>query len=103
MQPTVTWDLQQIKTEPFDVYSAGGLGNNPRLGIKVAESVPPSKILYYIKAMWLTFCAYGNYENRAKARTRYMQDSLGGAENYKKHIWKNWMRFLLPERIWILL
>ncbi len=38
-----------------------------------------------------------------KARTRYMQDSLGGAENYKKHIWKNWMRFLLPERIWILL
>ena len=72
------------KNGTFDVYSAGGLGNNPRLGIKVAESVPPSKILYYIKAMWLTFCAYGNYENRAKARTRYMQDSLGGAENYKK-------------------
>lgn len=68
----------------FDVYSAGGLGNNPRFGVKVAEAVEPEKILYYIKAMWLTFCAYGNYENRGKARTRYMQEALGGAENYVK-------------------
>ena len=67
----------------FDVYSAGGLGNNPRFGVKVAEGVSPREILYYIKAMWLTFRAYGNYENRAKARTRYMQESLGGAEAYK--------------------
>ena len=35
----------------FDVYSAGGLGNNPRFGVKVAEAVAPEKILYYIKAM----------------------------------------------------
>lgn len=68
----------------FDVYSAGGLGNNPRLGVKMAEAVEPSKILYYIKAMWLTFRAYGNYENRAKARTRYMPETLGGEENYVK-------------------
>lgn len=68
----------------FDVYSAGGLGNNPRFGVKVAEGVEPSRILYYVKAMWLTFCAYGNYENRGKARTRYMQEILGGAENYAK-------------------
>ena len=68
----------------FDVYSAGGLGNNPRFGVKVAEAVDPSKILYYIKAMWLTFLAYGNYENRGKARTRYMQESCGGPERYAK-------------------
>ena len=37
----------------------------------------PEDILYYIKAMVKTFMAYGNYENRAKARTRYMQDTLG--------------------------
>ena len=66
----------------FDVYSAGGLGGFPKLGVKVAEHIEPNQILYYIKAMWLTFRAYGNYENRAKARTRYMQDALGGAENY---------------------
>lgn len=68
----------------FDVYSAGGLGSNPRLGAKVAEAVAPEKILYYIKAMWLTFRAYGNYENRGKARTRYMQEALGGPEAYVK-------------------
>lgn len=68
----------------FDVYSAGGLGNNPLFGVKVGEAVEPDHILYYIKAMWLTFRAYGNYENRGKARTRYMQEALGGAENYAK-------------------
>lgn len=68
----------------FDVYSAGGLGNNPRFGVKVAEAIEPAQILYYIKAMWLTFRAYGNYENRGKARTRYMQEALGGPENYAK-------------------
>lgn len=61
----------------FDVYSAGGLGMNPKKGLCVARNVPPDQILYYIKAMVNTFLAYGNYENRAKARTRYMQDVLG--------------------------
>lgn len=68
----------------FDVFSAGGLGNNARFGVKVAESVAPDQILYYIHAMWLTFCAYGNYENRGKARTRYMQEALGGEEGYRQ-------------------
>lgn len=68
----------------FDVYSAGGLGNNARFGVKVAENIEPEKILYYIKAMWLTFRAYGNYENRGKARTRYMQEMPGGPEKYVK-------------------
>lgn len=68
----------------FDVYSAGGLGNNPRFGVKVAEQVQPEDILYYIKAMWLTFRAYGDYEKRGHARTRYLQEILGGPENYKK-------------------
>lgn len=67
----------------FDVYSAGGLGANPRFGVKVGEGVEPEKILYYIQAMWETFRAYGNYENRGKARTRYMQEKLG-AEGYEK-------------------
>lgn len=68
----------------FDVYSAGGLGNNPRFGVKVAEGIEPEMILYYIKAMWLTFRAYGNYQNRGKARTRYMQEALGSPEKYKE-------------------
>ena len=35
----------------FDVYSAGGLGNNPAFGVKVAEKVEKDQILYYIEAM----------------------------------------------------
>lgn len=66
----------------FNVYSAGGLGNNPKMGICIAEHVEPQKILYYIKAMIETFVAYGNYENRGRARTRYMQDTLG-ADGYR--------------------
>lgn len=66
----------------FDVYTAGGLGNGPAFGIKTAEAVDPDKVLYYAKAMWLTFRTYGNYENRAKARTRFMVETLGGAENF---------------------
>lgn len=61
----------------FDVYSAGGLGMNPKMGLLVASGVRPEKILYYIKAMIEVFLEYGNYENRSKARTRYMQDTLG--------------------------
>ena len=61
----------------FDVYCAGGLGNNPRMGVKVGDHVPGKKVLYYVSAMVLMFMEYGNYENRAKARTRYMQETLG--------------------------
>lgn len=61
----------------FDVYAAGGLGNNPKRGVCVAEGINPNKILYYMKAMVNTFTTYGNYENRGRARTRYMQDTLG--------------------------
>lgn len=68
----------------FDVYSAGGLGNQPKFGVKVAEKVAPDQVLYHVRAMYELFLAYGNYENRAKARTRYMQETLGGPDNYRK-------------------
>lgn len=61
----------------FDVYCAGGMGANPRMGVKVAEQIHGKQILYYIKAMISFFCKYGNYEVRSKARTRYIQDELG--------------------------
>lgn len=61
----------------FSLRIAGGLGNNHRMGVLVDEAVPVGEVLYYIKAMIDTFCAHGNYENRAKARTRYMQETLG--------------------------
>ncbi|MBO5095021.1 MAG: nitrite/sulfite reductase [Lachnospiraceae bacterium] len=61
----------------FTVYAAGGLGNNPKLGVKLAEGAAPSQILYYIKSMVDVFTEYGEYKNRARSRTRYLQDTLG--------------------------
>ncbi|MCM1162592.1 MAG: nitrite/sulfite reductase [Roseburia sp.] len=79
-------DLGFVATEnqTFDVYSAGGLGNNYKMGVLVAQDVEPQKVLYYIKAMVDTFTEYGNYQQRNKARTRYMQEALGGPKQYKK-------------------
>lgn len=72
----------------FDVYCAGGLGNNPKLGVKVAEDVLPENILYYIDAMVRTFVKNGNYTNRARSRTRYLQDTLG-VDGLKEEFNKN--------------
>ena len=47
------------------------------MGVLVDEHVQATEILYYIRAMIETFCQHGNYENRAKARTRFMQETLG--------------------------
>lgn len=73
----------------FDVYCAGGLGNNPMMGVKVHEAVEPEEILYDVRAMVDTFLENGNYENRGRARTRYMQDTLGVdglKEAFLKHL-----------------
>ncbi len=61
----------------FSIYCAGGLGPNPKLGVCVAEHANAEDILYYADGMIRVFTTYGNYENRAKARTRYLQDTLG--------------------------
>jgi sulfite reductase (ferredoxin) len=68
----------------FDVYSAGGLGNNPKLGILIEEGVDPSLVLYYVRAMWEVFREHGNYQNRGRARSRYIPDTLGSEEAYRE-------------------
>lgn len=73
----------------FALRIAGGLGAmNHRMGVLVDEAVKPREVLYYVKAMVDTFCQHGNYENRAKARTRFMQDTLG-PEGLKEAYLKN--------------
>lgn len=68
----------------FSVYCAGGLGPNPKLGVWITDGVCPEEISYYISAMIRLFTAYGNYESRAKSRTRYLQDTLG-ADGIRSH------------------
>lgn len=64
----------------FKLYIAGGLGGGWRMGVLAAESLPAEDVLYYIRGMITTFCQHGNYQNRAKARTRFMQETLGPDE-----------------------
>ena len=61
----------------FDLYTAGGLGLNPEFGVKTAVDIEPNDILYYIMTMVQVFMKYGNYETRAKARTRYIPKTIG--------------------------
>lgn len=62
----------------FSLRIAGGLGMlDPAMGVLVAEQIQPDQILYYIRAMIDTFCAHGNYDSRPRARTRFMQETLG--------------------------
>ncbi|MCQ2079323.1 MAG: nitrite/sulfite reductase [archaeon] len=73
----------------FDVYSGGGLGPNPRLGLLVAEDVDPRDLCVYITAMVDMFIENGNFENRARARVRYMRDTLGDegyTRRFREHV-----------------
>lgn len=72
----------------FDVYTCGGLGVSPKLGLLTAENIDPADVLAYIHAMVMTFVEHGNYKNRARARTRFMRDELGD-ERYISEYMKN--------------
>lgn len=61
----------------FELYLAGGIGKNPQKGVKYPELVKPNEILYYVDAMVKLFMAEGDYENRNKARTRYIVMRMG--------------------------
>lgn len=61
----------------FEVYLGGGLGQNPRLAVKYPELIEPEKVLYYVEAMVKFFMAEGDYENRNRARVRYILDRMG--------------------------
>lgn len=61
----------------FDMYIAGGLGNNPEISIPYGKKVKPEEILYYVEAMVNLFMAEGDYNNKAKARTRLYSKKNG--------------------------
>lgn len=75
--------------EYFEIYLGGGLGQNPRKAVKYYDLIEPKDVIYYVEAMVNLFKAEGNYENRNKARVRYILDRMGEKdflECYKKHI-----------------
>lgn len=75
--------------EYFQVYLGGGLGQNPKIAVKYKELIDPKEVLYYVEGMVNLFIAEGNYENRNKARVRYILDRMGEEEFiacFKNHV-----------------
>lgn len=73
----------------FKLYIGGGVGRNPKLAVEFDELVKPEDVLYHIEAITNLFIAEGDYENKAKARIRYILDRMGKDEFincYKKHL-----------------
>ena len=61
----------------FNVYVGGGLGKNPRVGLTLDEPIEAKDALYYVEGLTKLFVDYGNYENKHKARVRYLVEELG--------------------------
>jgi ferredoxin-nitrite reductase len=73
----------------FKVFLAGGLGNNPALSIEYDKLVSPEEVLYHVEAVTRIFMAEGDYENKGKARLRYVPGRMGVKEFlecYEKHL-----------------
>lgn len=73
----------------FRMWLAGGLGGGPAKAIPYRKMVKPEEVLYYIEAMIQTFIAEGDYENKAKARIRFIPRRMGEEEFsncYERHL-----------------
>jgi sulfite reductase beta subunit-like hemoprotein len=75
--------------EFFKLFLGGGIGINSALSIEFDELVEPKDILYHVEAITNLFINEGDYENKGKARIRYIVQRLGKVafiECYKKHL-----------------
>lgn len=73
----------------FKVFFGGGLGRNPAVSIEFPELIDPKDVLYHIEAITQLFIHEGNYENKSKARVRYITEKLGKdgfISEYKKYL-----------------
>jgi sulfite reductase beta subunit-like hemoprotein len=61
----------------FKVYSGGGMGRNPGLGMVLMEFLPEKEIIRVVQAMVDLFFENGNRDVRPKARLRFLFQELG--------------------------
>lgn len=61
----------------FKLYAAGGIGGSPGVGYPLELDVEPEQLLYYIEAMVNLFIAEGDYQNKSKARLRFIPRKMG--------------------------
>lgn len=77
--------------EYFKLFIGGGLGRNPAKGIEFDELIEPKDVLYHIEAITKLFINEGDYENKGRARIRYIVERMGKDEFlncYKEYLEK---------------
>ncbi|MDF2675874.1 MAG: ferredoxin--nitrite reductase [Bacillota bacterium] len=83
--------LKKDEKEYFKLYIGGSLGSNGDIAVPYGELISPKDILYHIEAALSLFKEEGDYENKGKARMRFIVKRMGKEaflECYKKHLEK---------------
>ena len=81
--------VNQDGKEYFQVYLGGSMGPNGAIAVPYDELISPQDVLYHVEAMLSLFKAEGDYQNKAKARIRYIVQRMGKEaflECYKAHL-----------------
>lgn len=81
--------IKKDNKEYFKVYIGGGIGKNPAKSVEFDSLINPNEILYHVEAITNLFIAEGDYENKNKARIRYIVDRMGEEaflNCYKEHL-----------------
>jgi ferredoxin-nitrite reductase len=72
--------INQEEKNYFKVYIGGSLGNNGDISVPFDELVPTQDILYHVEACLRLLTEEGDYENKGKARMRFIVKRMGRDE-----------------------
>ena len=70
-------EVDGVRVRGFDVYVGGGLGSVPHAAKLLAEFVPETELLPTLQAVSRLFARYGERENRARARLKFVIKKMG--------------------------
>jgi sulfite reductase (ferredoxin) len=70
-------EVDGVRVRGFDVYVGGGLGSVPHAAKLLAEFVPENELLPTLQAVSRLFARYGERENRARARLKFVIKKMG--------------------------
>ncbi|HEX9968775.1 MAG TPA: nitrite/sulfite reductase, partial [Acidimicrobiales bacterium] len=69
-----------VDGEPgYELWAGGSLGKAPRLAVQLSPFVPRRDVVAAAEAVFAMFVRFGDFENPAKGRMKFVLDSLGDA------------------------
>jgi sulfite reductase beta subunit-like hemoprotein len=70
----------------YELWAGGSLGKSPFLAVRLSEFVPRTYVVAAAEALIEVFVAHGDFEHPAKARMKFMVETLG-AERFRQ-LWE---------------